>query len=228
MKHWSQKNGPATRALLEAGRPLIELALSYDWTSIVDFGCGFGLHCEEFTRAGRRATGVDIAFQPEATAQAAKEGYALIASDWSHLPNRIWDAGYSFHSLEHTRDPIGTLHTWGAKLKPGAMFFVGVPIHKPDVACGHIAVGWSVGQLAYCMAVAGFDCRQGHFLRWGGTVYGAARRLNVMAIADVHGGWNEAADRLPDGLVWHDKLHFAGDVASINWPDSSSGPGRSD
>jgi len=178
--------------------PFVRFVQSHKWESLVDFGCGFGLHCGELAKGGRKITGVDLGFLSDALDAAKAGGYELVGGSWDNLPSESFDVGYSFHCLEHSRDPIGWLHAWGRAIKPGGKLFVAVPGHSTRVAIGHIAMGWSPGQLMYLTALAGWDCRDGRFWSSRGDVYGVADRPAKMVLGDVTDGrWGDNPARMP-------------------------------
>lgn len=213
MSKWPQHKAPAfaRRAL-----PLIEEALKYSWESLVDFGCGYGLHCAEFAKSGRRIVGVDLGFLPEALEEAKQGGYELLSSSWEELPDASFDVGYSHHCLEHARDPIGWLHEWGRIIKPDGKLFVAVPAHGGRVAPGHIAVGWNVGQLIYMLALAGWDCSAGRFCRCQDDIWGIANRPKKMVLGNTAwGNFGGNRKRLPESL--RVTGGFPGEMESLNW-----------
>jgi len=202
------------QALLEEARDLIAAALAYPWHNIVDFGCGEGLHTAEFAKAGRIALGVDMTISTEAATAANRGRYTLLQGSWWDLQPRTFDAGYSHHCLEHLRDPIGALHQWGQIVRPNGILFLAVPTYRPTVAAGHIATGWNIGQVAYCLAAAGFDCRAGRFRVGHNAVWAIVDRPQGLQLCERFG---ELKLLLPRGLNWNDAAHYCGEMTALNW-----------
>lgn len=46
------------------------------------------------------------------------------------------------------------------------------------IGSGHFTQGGSIGQMAYCLAVAGFDARDGAYRKRAGNVEGVVRRAS--------------------------------------------------
>ena len=213
-----RQSRPACVKLLPQAMPIIHEALKYDWRSIIDFGCGYGLHVAEFAKAGREATGIDLGLSVEAELEAEGKDYVLIEGKWEDLADESYDAGYSHHCLEHLRDPIGGLHEWGRIIRAGGYLFVSVPAYTPTVLAGHISNGWNIGQLAYNLAVAGFDCKQGRFCIHGGSVWAVAPRPSAFSLAEtVVNGWGEALARMPAQMNIEGNVATANPLDRLNW-----------
>ena len=214
---WHQAKAASSIALVELAKPLIREALKYKWETLIDFGCGYGLHCAEFAKSGRKITGIDLGFVPEALEDAKAGGYTLISGSWEKLGDKTFDVGYSACCLEHLPAPIAALHEWGRIVKPGGKLFIAVPAYSERLSVGHIVTGWHVGQLMYCLALAGWDCRNGRFTRHEYEIWGIADRPQTMVLGDqIRGDWGDNRDRLPPALT-AENSHFRAALASWNW-----------
>jgi len=185
-------------------RELLDVLLKSDSDDIVDFGCGHGIHVGKMAAAGKRAVGVDHC-PPEAGVQHARDlGYEIIQGSWGDLEPEKYGAGWSHHVLEHQRDVIGTLHEWGRAIRTGGKMFLAVPRWRPDVLPGHVFTGFSAAQLAYLMALAGWDCSAGAFTETQLNAMGVAVKPEEFTIKDhlkqgiVEGsGWADVLPYLP-------------------------------
>lgn len=209
----------------ESGKSIIGKSLEffekiiedYEFNSVIDFGCGYGNHVELFNQKGKDAYGIDIDFVPEALHNAKEKGYTLIKNSWSDVKNKKFDAGWSHHSLEHARDPISWLNEWGNLIKPNGKLFIVVPSYKTRVLAGHINTGWNPSQLAYILAVAGWDCRDGRFEEKNKNVYGIVTRPETMKIHDTHVfGFGSAAEMMPKTMKKCDRgVSYSGEPNKI-------------
>jgi len=154
-------------------RELLEVLLDSGDDDIVDFGCGHGRHVSKMIAGGKLAVGVDHCPPEAGVTHAAESGYGIIEGSWDDLGPGSYGAGWSHHVLEHSRDAIGTLHAWGHAIRTGGRLYVAVPRFRADVLAGHVHTGFSAHQLAYLLALAGWDCRDGAF---------AENSLNAMAV----------------------------------------------
>jgi SAM-dependent methyltransferase len=208
----------AGESILTPSLQLVKEILEYPFDSIIDFGCGFGHHVQVFSEAGRNAVGVDVQFVDEAKESANQYGYTLVEGSWSQLSPKSFDAGFSHHCLEHARDPIAWLNEWAKIIKPGGKFFVSVPSFRTEVLAGHICNGWTCGQLAYVLSVAGFDCKNGLFEEIDGSIWGFVDRGENIGIVDTHifgfGGTVEA--RMPSTMYICDRgVRYLGSPKTI-------------
>lgn len=205
-------------SIIEPSRKFLDVVLGYNFNSIIDFGCGYGCHVAEFAKAGRKAAGVDINFLDSAFDEARKIGYTLISGSWDELENESFDVGFSHHCLEHARDPIGWLHDWGKVVKPRGKLFLVVPAYRDDVVlAGHISIGFNPKQLAYMLAVAGWDCRNARIEQANGSIYAIVDRPENMLIYDTHVfGFGEAGNLMPSEMKGDmDGVIFSGNPEKI-------------
>jgi len=208
----------AGMSIIDPSRMFVLKILEYSFYSIVDFGCGFGCHVAEFSNAGREATGVDVVFTPDALTEAEAMGYTLVKGSWEQLPDEHYDVGFSHHCLEHARDPISWLHEWGKKIKPGGKLFLAVPAYVEDmVLAGHISIGFNPSQLAYMLAVAGWDCKKAKIENVDGNIFAIVDRPQQMVLHDTHVfGFGEAGYFLPESLVGEvEGVKFTGDPEKV-------------
>ena len=204
--------GPPESAVLRAEQaaPFIAACCRLPFRTVVDLGCGWGLHTAQFAAAGRDAVGIDRTLPPGA----ASGGVTLRQADWLSLPGE-YDAGYSWHCLEHTADPLAALAAWRRFVR--RWLFVGVPRYSRRLTCSHLYNGWNIGQLAYLLALSGWDCREGRFLRLGETVCGIVERAPDVPTPQAE-GWGPVADRMPAIFRLGPGVnHVPADFDRLNW-----------
>ncbi len=115
---------------------------------------GINLDSYQFPRAYMESLGVEI---QEVDFEAFKTGEQFEA---------IWAS----HVLEHTMNPGAFLSRTRELLADNGWLMICVPPHNPSLSGGHLVMGWSVGQLLYFLLLAGFNVKQGHFVRHGYNV----------------------------------------------------------
>ncbi|MEQ8769484.1 MAG: class I SAM-dependent methyltransferase [Phycisphaerales bacterium] len=172
------------------------------WDAIgtaLDVGMGYGLHCAEFARRGAATTGVTVHLPHELAAHAREHGYAAERQDMHFLDfaDGSFDLVWASHTLEHSFAPLLALREWIRVCRPGGWVCVTVPPHVSRIVSGHFTTGWSVGQLAYMLALAGLDCRDGRFVKEGYNVRGLVQRP-ATPLSDEGASWMfNLKDRLP-------------------------------
>jgi len=201
-------------ALLDDAKGLIEEARKGDWKTIADFGCGRGLQTRALAGEDRTAYGVD----PRAPVKESTERTIFVNCRWEDLPDHYAEAGYSYHALEHALSPILALASWGRAAVIGGPIYIGVPAPRDQVVSGHITSGWTIGQLAYHLVLAGFDCKDGRFRLDlpTKTVWAVVRSPGCVNIRDHKHLW-ELKEFFPQGMIWLDNLHAVGDYEELNW-----------
>lgn len=170
--------------------------------SALDVGMGYGAHCAAFAGRGARTTGLTVHLPDDLRAHADEHGYAVIEGDMHEIPadDGAFDLVWSSHSLEHSFSPLLALREWMRVCAPGGWLAVTVPPHKSQIVSGHFTTGWSVGQLAYMLAVAGLDCREGLFVREGYNVRALVQRPAEDLPANGASWLFRAMERLPEAI----------------------------
>ncbi|MBW2291381.1 MAG: class I SAM-dependent methyltransferase [Deltaproteobacteria bacterium] len=206
----------------EAALPFLE-ALPTDFSTLIDVGCGCGYDSRWFSRNAKEVTAITSHPTPAQLAFAARNGFEMRHMDMHALEfeDASVDAILCKHCLEHAFSPLGALFEMRRVLKPGGYLFLVVPPHHEQmIESGHFTQGWSIGQMAYCLAVAGFDARDGAYRKRRGNVEGVVRKAPEIPRGR---GLYEVADRLPEAIqeLQRDEWHggFPRDqFEQIRWP----------
>jgi SAM-dependent methyltransferase len=206
----------------ETGLPYLE-SLPTDFSSLIDVGCGCGYDSRWFSRNAKQVTGITSHPTPAQLAFASRHGFEMLHMDMHALEfeDDSVDAILCKHSLEHALSPLAALMEMRRVLKPGGYLFLVVPPHHEQmIESGHFTQGWSIGQMAYCLAVAGFDARDGAFRKRGGNVEGIVCKAPEIPSGR---GLYEVAERLPEAIqeLQRDERHGAfprDQFEQIRWP----------
>ncbi len=194
------------RQLFEASVGFLErLPLSGE-PVVLDIGMGYGHHCRWFAGKGCRTTGITTHLTDALRSHAEENGYECLPMDMHHLDgiaDQSIDLVWSHHSLEHSYSPLLALREWYRVLKPGGYIAVTVPPHNGTVASGHFTMGWTVGQLLYLLAVAGFDVSDGYFIEEGYNVRGLASLPRTPSSEEGASWLHILKDRLPELVQAH-------------------------
>ena len=170
--------------------------------TVLDVGMGYGDHCAWFAERGLEVTGVSVHVPDDLRSHADRHGYAIAEMDMHFLDYKdgAFDLVWSHHSLEHSFSPLFALEEWKRVTRPGGILSVTVPPHKGTIVSGHFCTGWSVGQLAYMLGVAGLELSGGRFVREGYNVRGLVTRPQTdpdpAGLSWLHG----LRDRLPEAI----------------------------
>lgn len=94
--------------------------------TLLDFGCGPGDFMAYARGQGWQPTGVEYSEQ-SATAARSRGFEVILEPQVQDLPDGTFDFISMIHSLEHVPDPMTTIRTLAAKLRPGGALFIEVP-----------------------------------------------------------------------------------------------------
>jgi len=136
-------------------------------STILDIGCGPGVHLDYFRTKRLIGTGLDR--DPD---NFRYHGEIEHVQDVSELGQRKFDYVFASHVLEHCPNTHFALKQWLSFLKEDGIMIVFVPPFFNEVSNDHWNIGWNVGQLAMTLVAAGLDCKQSTFYQTSDQVFG--------------------------------------------------------
>ena len=141
-------------------------------STILDVGCGPGLHSKYFLDKGMIPTALD----PIDVFKFHEDIEFLNLSLFDIPRNRKFDAVFCSHVLEHCPDPFAAVLRMREAIVDGGYLIIIVPPYNHLVTNDHWITGWNISQLAMFLVAAGFDCRDGIFTQFGINVCGFGRK----------------------------------------------------
>lgn len=148
-----------------AGLGMQVLIDEHHFLTVLDIGCGAGLHAEALARHGKKVTlcdyGKSIYFEK------ISARHQVMLGDFCEIDfQSSYDCIWASHVLEHQPDPGRFLRKCADLLNDKGIACITVPPLKPELVGGHVSL-WTPGHLIYHLILAGFDCRQATVLRYG-------------------------------------------------------------
>lgn len=190
--------------------------------TILDIGCGPGIHLNYFRSKELVGTGLD-----------RNPDYFRFHGEIEHvegirqLDGRQFDYVFASHVLEHYPNTFATILDWRCYLKDGGTMIIFVPPFNRDVSNDHWSTGWNVGQLAMTLVAAGFDCRNSTFYQTANQVFGFGEKREGAASFMI----DEALPFLPSGmkqgLSRGEFANLRGDIAYVHRDEVEYFPRRS-
>jgi hypothetical protein len=128
-----------------AAEKLIE---SYDFHTLLDVGCGDGVHSDFFKKNNKIVTSTDY-----------QSNYLkCIIGDYNLLNFEEHDCVWASHVLEHQLNTNNFLKKIRKDTKSEGIVCITVPPLKHNIVGGHVSL-WNAGLLLYHLVLAGFDCK---------------------------------------------------------------------
>lgn len=137
---------------------LAHLIENYTFQTVLDAGCGEGLHAEVFLKAGKTVTAIDYG-KSEYFSKRSSDLQAIIADFNTYDFDEAFDCVWCSHVLEHQLNVNVFLKKCFSTLKDGGVLSITVPPAKATVVSGHVTL-WNPGLLCYNLILAGFDCSE--------------------------------------------------------------------
>jgi SAM-dependent methyltransferase len=187
---------------------------SLSWKSgatILDIGCGPGIHLDYFRSKNLVGTGLD-----------RNPDYFLFHGQIEHvesirqLDGRQFDYVFASHVLEHYPNTFATIAEWRCYLRDGGTLIVFVPPFANDVSDDHWATGWNVGQLAMTFVAAGFDCRQSTFYQTANQVFGFGQKHETAGSFMIAEALPFLPPAMKEGLSRREFTNLRGDIAYVH------------
>lgn len=203
-----------------ADQALCKLLTEYDFETVLDIGCGHGLHLQRFARAGKRTTGIDC--QPRCA--------EAIAADYlQHTFDQPFDCVWTSHVLEHQPNVQQFLRKVFGDLREGGILAITVPPLKQNIVGGHLSL-WNTGLLLYNLILAGFDCREARCRQYGYNISVITPKISAALLtADIrfaNGDIERLARFFPQHPAMDWRQSFRGDIAELNWDPGTLRLGR--
>lgn len=199
-------------------RRILEQALTYNFSTVIDIGAGDGFAAKAFCEHDKKVTVTDL--HPELldnlphTVTVYKK---LDICDMSSIPSESYDAVWCSHVIEHVMDTGGALGEIRRILKPNGIAFLTVPPFEHRVLGGHVCPGWNIGILMYVLIINGFNVINGSFVKYHNNVSGFVRKGPEFDIPIIHdqGDIERIKHLFPPSLKVHQGWN--GDIESYNW-----------
>jgi SAM-dependent methyltransferase len=192
-----------------------KLVADYQFDTLLDIGCGEGLHSDFFKAAGKRVTAID--YHP-------RRKDVLAADYLHHTFDGPFDCIWASHVLEHQPNVNAFLRKLFNDLKMGGILAITVPPLKHDIVGGHLTL-WNAGLLLYNLVIAGFDCRDARCKQYGYNISvitpKIAATLPTEKMRFANGDIELLAKFFPrnDAVQW--KQSVRGDIGELNWEPGS-------
>lgn len=211
---------PRPTLTVSGQRELVAQALTYPFDNILDIGTGSGIAALAFHAAGKQvtATGFDLrAYRTDPLPTGITLHEDVDVCQMACFDDASFDAVWCAHVLEHTLNPGGALAEIRRVLRPGGYLFLSLPPYKHAVVGGHLTPGWNVGILMQVLVHAGFDVRDGAFVRHLNNIVAFVRRGEPppTALRRRNGDIEAMASLLPSSI--HAVQGFDGDLSEVNW-----------
>ena len=201
---------------------LRKLLTDYDFHTVLDIGCGQGLHSDIFKDNGKQVFSLDYGKSPYLMRREDRSNIIIGEFTAYDFGSRQFDAVWCSHVLEHQMDTHRFLLKVHQVLRENGVLAITVPPLKHDIVGGHVSL-WNAGLLLYHLILAGFDCSQAAVKKHGYNISVITVKKSVNVIPDLifdAGDIRTIRPYLPYGLSYGENINdvmFNGDIDELNW-----------
>lgn len=203
---------------IEGNDYLIKQTDKLKFKTVLDIGLGNGCASAYFANKGKKVTALGVAVDSyDMNCEELNKMEVDISETYfeEYQSDKKYDAIWMSHVLEHTQNVGIFLEKARNLLNDDGWLFVMVPPHKHEVVGGHLTNGWNLGQLMYNLLVAGYDIKNGHFIKFGYNICAFVQKAKyeLPLLRGDNGDIETTKDLWPLDVY----QAFNGDLEKINW-----------
>lgn len=189
---------------VRAGQALDFIVNNFNFNTVLDIGCGYGIHSDFFKLKSKSVTSTDIIpFYDNA-----------IIGNYIDLTFEPHDLTWVSHVLEHQLNINLFLKKVRKETKLGGYTCITVPPLKHDIVGGHVNL-WNAGLLMYNLVLAGFNCKHAHIKQYKYNITVIARAEEFI-LPELHYDKGDI-EKLRPWLPNFCKEPFDGNIQDWNW-----------
>lgn len=193
----------------------------YTFDTVLDIGCGQGLHSEIFKKYKKHVISLDYGKSPYVKSNDKQD---FITADFMNynFKDTQYDAVWCSHVLEHQLNPNLFLEKINSILKEEGVLAITVPPLKSQIVGGHVSL-WNAGLLLYQLVLAGFDCSNAIVKKYGYNISIILKKKKINIKSELiydNGDISTIKKYLPKGISYSpcgEDISFDGDIENVNW-----------
>jgi SAM-dependent methyltransferase len=207
---------------LRAGIALHKLLSHYEFETVLDVGCGSGMHSERFLEAGKRVTAVDLGNSYYFRQNEGRIDTQIGDFLTMEFPTQF-DCVWCSHVLEHQLNVQDFLLKLSSCVREGGILAITVPPLKNRIVGGHVSL-WNGGLLLYRLVLAGFNCREARLLTYNNNISAIVRKHTINVLDEIEydrGDIRKIKQYLPQSIHFltadATDTPFDGEILRLNW-----------
>lgn len=201
---------------------IYKMLKDFSFNTVLDIGCGAGVHSEIFKKHKKKVTSLDYGKSPYLLDK--NNNNEVIIADFMEydFKNKKFDAVWCCHVLEHSLNPNLFLEKINSVLKDDGVLAITVPPLKDEIVGGHVSF-WNPGLLLYNLIIAGFDCREVILKRYGYNISIILKKRYIDIKSKLifdNGDISLIKKYLPKSIKYnlnYKDVSFNGNIKEINW-----------
>ena len=201
---------------------IYKLLNNYNFKTVLDIGSGEGFHSEIFKEYGKIVTSLDYGKSPYALDSNNKQDIIIADFMQYNFKDKIFDAIWCCHILEHSLNTNLFLEKINSILKDGGILAITVPPLKNEIVGGHLSL-YNAGLLLYQLVIAGFDCKDAIVKKYGYNISVIVKKNEIdikNKLVYDNGDISTIKPYLPREIKYDTNfkdISFYGDIENIGW-----------
>jgi len=196
----------------------------FTFDTILDIGCGEGLHSDIFIEHNKKVTSIDYGDSIYFQENKNKNIISTVVADFmTWETEEKFDVVWCSHVLEHQLNVNAFLVRIFHLLKDDGVLVITVPPGESLVIGGHLT-NWNAGILLYNLVLAGFDSSDASVLQYGYNITVVVKKaldhaVDLSSLSYDCGDLRKIAPYLPNVEYRSNDRDdpFKGDIYKLNW-----------
>lgn len=193
--------------MMHGDKAFYKLIKDYDFLTVLDIGCGLGVHTKLFEEYGKKVTPISLQ---------SVEDMDIIIGDYNYITfEDKFDCIWASHVLEHQYNLNLFLKKVHNDLKEDGVLCITVPPLKHSIVAGHVSL-WNAGLLVYNLIIAKFNCKDISIKKYGYNISIILKKRTIeqpLNLTSDIGELESFKDFAPDFF----KQSFDGNIKEYNW-----------
>lgn len=204
---------------MHSEKAFLKLIKDYTFDSVLDIGCGSGIHSKMFLEKGKDVYAVDIGksyfFKHSKNFLNGTKFYKGKFEDVD-FKDKQFDCVWASHVMEHQRNIGLFLDKIHSVTKEGGIVCITVPPSKDNIVGGHLSI-WNMGLIIYNLVLSRFDCSEISCMKYDYNLSVILKKKTILLPKNLsydRGDIEILSNFFPKGCK---KQGFDGNITRLNW-----------
>ena len=214
------------KGMLPASKALEKVIENNEYRTVLDVGCGIGIHGKILEDYGKGVTGLNISKNNHYQCKCLKN--MIYENFLEFTPFEKYDVVWASHIMEHIADEMEFVKKMKNCVRKEGCIAITVPVRESNILLSRVH-SYNAGRILRFLICAGIDCGDAQILEYGYNlsviipkVYEIEEEVDIKKVEyrEVFNAEN-LLYYLPKEIKleksWDNNIYFNGDIKRMNW-----------